>query len=241
MTFKMKTYPIAEMFYSIQGEGVWAGTPMYFVRLAGCTVGKYAHQQPAKVSVVADDLLKVIDKSHSICTTSTGSQFVCDTDYHSTQKLTAAEIIASFPPGCLRVCISGGEPFMHDLEELLEEIGAFGPLIHLETSGTIQPSDAVLEGIAHLCVSPKQGALPDMLAAADEIKLLVGQDTTLSQLEDFLTDEASCDQDCNHVYLQPINSINDVDQGMVQKCWEMLQAHPEWKLSSQLHKFVRMR
>lgn len=32
-------YPIAETFYSLQGEGYWAGTPAFFVRLAGCSVG----------------------------------------------------------------------------------------------------------------------------------------------------------------------------------------------------------
>ena len=32
------TYPIAEIFYSIQGEGRWTGRPMVFLRLAGCSV-----------------------------------------------------------------------------------------------------------------------------------------------------------------------------------------------------------
>lgn len=31
-------YKIAETFYSLQGEGDWAGTPMYFIRLAGCNI-----------------------------------------------------------------------------------------------------------------------------------------------------------------------------------------------------------
>ena len=235
------TYPIAEMFYSIQGEGFWAGTPMYFIRLAGCTVGRYAAGYRAKQIFPISDELKVLNKQHSICTSATGSQFICDTDYHSSQRLTPEEIVATLPEGCQRVCISGGEPFMHDLKMLLERIADFGPSIHVETSGTIQPSDEVLALIAHLCVSPKEGALPDMLARADEIKLLVGQDTAIIELEDFLTDWASCDEDCNHIYLQPINAIYEVDQTMVQKCWSFLQLHPEWKLSAQLHKFVKMR
>jgi 7-carboxy-7-deazaguanine synthase len=34
-----RLYPIAETFYSVQGEGYWTGTPAFFIRLAGCSVG----------------------------------------------------------------------------------------------------------------------------------------------------------------------------------------------------------
>jgi len=34
----MKPYPISEIFYSIQGEGYWAGMPVIFIRLSGCNL-----------------------------------------------------------------------------------------------------------------------------------------------------------------------------------------------------------
>ena len=35
----MMKYPVMEHFYTIQGEGVHAGKPAYFVRFACCDVG----------------------------------------------------------------------------------------------------------------------------------------------------------------------------------------------------------
>lgn len=34
----MKQLSVNEIFYSIQGEGYWTGTPMIFIRLAGCNL-----------------------------------------------------------------------------------------------------------------------------------------------------------------------------------------------------------
>ena len=35
---QVQNYPIAETFHSLQGEGAWAGTNAFFIRLAGCDV-----------------------------------------------------------------------------------------------------------------------------------------------------------------------------------------------------------
>src|ERR1700677_865992 len=35
---RLQTLQLAEIFYSVQGEGTWTGTPAVFVRLAGCNL-----------------------------------------------------------------------------------------------------------------------------------------------------------------------------------------------------------
>ena len=39
MEINSKNLPVMETFYSIQGEGFYAGRPAYFIRLGGCDVG----------------------------------------------------------------------------------------------------------------------------------------------------------------------------------------------------------
>lgn len=92
----MARYPIAEIFYSIQGEGRWLGKPMIFIRLAGCSV-KSCH----------------IRKE-------------CDTDWShgkSNELKEIVDIVRNLPGKT--VSITGGEPTDHDLNPLLEALDSY--------------------------------------------------------------------------------------------------------------------
>jgi len=102
---------VAEVFYSIQGEGATAGMPAVFVRLQGCSVGcawcdtKYSWDPEAGRAV---DLDALVDEA------------------------------AAFP--CRRAVVTGGEPLESSLfVPLLRSLGERGFTIEVETSGILPP------------------------------------------------------------------------------------------------------
>lgn len=100
------TLPVTEAFYTVQGEGAYAGRAAYFLRLAGCDVG-----------CVWCDVKEswTVDKEQ----------------FNSVEKLVAEA--ASYPSRM--IVITGGEPLMHDLTDLTARLKTAGFRVHLETSG----------------------------------------------------------------------------------------------------------
>ena len=144
------TYPVVEVFKSVQGEGHFVGYPMVFVRLAGCSV------------------------------TSCRIRRDCDeAPWRATKHRSASELIddvqALQSSGI--VCITGGEPTDHDLIPLVSSLNSAGYRVHLETSGkeavtglpiewlTASPkTDQYRQRHGHtlkVVVSPEWGDVPD--------------------------------------------------------------------------------
>jgi organic radical activating enzyme len=101
-----KTYPVVETFHSLQGEGAWAGSSAFFIRLGGCDVHcPWCDQKETWPETV-----------HPRMTVETLVN----------QALSAKPAF---------VVITGGEPLMHDLTELCASLKNQGLKLHLETSG----------------------------------------------------------------------------------------------------------
>ncbi len=120
------SYPVADVFFSLQGEGHFVGYPMVFVRLAGCSV------QDCHIRAECDEA-----------------------PWKMRDRLTAADIVrrvaAFLWPGGI-VCITGGEPTDHDLIPLVVALREAGWRIHIETSGVRPVTGVPFEWIT---VSPK--------------------------------------------------------------------------------------
>ncbi|MEB3190018.1 MAG: 7-carboxy-7-deazaguanine synthase QueE [Snowella sp.] len=103
---QVQTYPIAETFHSLQGEGAWAGTSAFFIRLAGCDVHCPWCDQKETWNARRYPLQSVTE---------------------------LGELAQSCQPAI--VVITGGEPLMYDLTALTKELKKRGLRRHLETSG----------------------------------------------------------------------------------------------------------
>ncbi len=98
--------PLLEEFYSIQGEGFFAGSPAYFIRLGGCDIGC------------------------SWCDT----KFAWNPDIH--QLTPVSDIVNNALKCKLNtLVVTGGEPLLYNLNPLCSKLKEYGFDIHLETSG----------------------------------------------------------------------------------------------------------
>ncbi|MEM7041134.1 MAG: 7-carboxy-7-deazaguanine synthase QueE [Bacteroidota bacterium] len=102
----MTSVPIMEHFYTLQGEGFWAGTPAYFIRFAGCDVGCVWCDVKESWEVAEDQYMEI--------------------------AALVAEVKAS---GARHVVITGGEPTTYDLGPITQALKDAGLKTHIETAG----------------------------------------------------------------------------------------------------------
>jgi len=114
-----KSIPISEEFFSIQGEGAFAGTPSYFVRVSGCNL-------------------------RCQWINSKGEESKCDTPYTSWtpegEKVRLGDVAQRFlESGAHHLVVTGGEPTMY--EEITDFVNLINflqtTIITVETNGTI--------------------------------------------------------------------------------------------------------
>ncbi len=141
----------AEIFYTLQGEGVSMGAPAVFVRLSLCNLH-----------------CVWCDTDHTWNFEGTPWQHEKDT-IPSYAKHRKEDVIIEMSPnevaekvksyGCRRVVLTGGEPLLQEpqLVELMAALRGDGEewFFEIETNGTILPGAELIEAIGQLNVSPK--------------------------------------------------------------------------------------
>ena len=217
-------YPLAEKFKAPQGEGVYTGTPMAFVRLVGCSVGqKVCHHCDTDFTRMNPDLGGGLMDAESIL------NWAADGGYE-------------------HICLTGGEPLDRDLTEIILAAQKREIQVHVETSGTVIPlwlykwhEDMAMPWNLWITVSPKPGFTSEMIVIADEIKVIIGglgDGPGWPTIDDAVEWQRTLQKD---VFIQPRNEIYDVNMVNLQEVLRLLHEHPRLRLSVQLHKFIRTR
>jgi 7-carboxy-7-deazaguanine synthase len=136
-----KTFPVIEIFGpTIQGEGAEAGLPTHFVRVGGC-----------------DYRCSWCDTMYAVDPESVRRESI---------RMSGAEIIEALKAldgAPLWVSISGGNPALHKLDPVVEQLHDAGFLVAVETQGSLWRD--WLGSVDRLTVSPKA---PSSGMASDE-------------------------------------------------------------------------
>ena len=160
----------------------------------------------------------------------------CDTDFRIREQSSLEMVIQtvrSQTTHCRWVCLTGGEPTIHDLKPLCDVLHDHGYSIQMETNGTRpQPSWEV----DHVTVSPKESQGGKLhawyLTHATEFKHVIDDQNDIDLVL------ATSALHTNPVYLQP-NSLNPSAEEI---CVKSVLRYPQrFRLSLQTHKLLSIR
>lgn len=143
-------YKINEIFYSIQGEGYWAGRAAIFIRFSGCNLAcDYCDTEDDEYEELhLNEIYSKLQIQRDLC-------YLNDSE--------------------LMVVLTGGEPTLQDIEPLVEVLDECGFFIAVETNGSFPGALAKLNKIDWITLSPKYQVTYDAKEfdwTPNEIKLI---------------------------------------------------------------------
>lgn len=194
--------PVMEHFYTLQGEGYHQGRAAYFIRLGGCDVGCVWCDVKDSWDAEKHPLFNIEDIILNI-------------------EQTPAKLVV----------ITGGEPLMHNLDDLTAALQSKGFKTNIETSGA-HPLSGTWDWI---CLSPKKFKAPlaGILTLANELKVVVFNRSDFDWAEKYA---ALVAEHCK-LYLQPEwDKAAEVTPMII----EYIKQNPTWELSLQIHKYINV-
>ncbi len=191
-----------ESFYSLQGEGLNSGRAAYFIRLAGCKIG---------------------------CP-------FCDVkeawNMNAWPQRSVSDLVKEVKQiGAKMVVITGGEPLLHNLDELCMTLRHMGCELSLETSG----SEKRTGQWDWICISPKKQALPlnENYLRANELKVIIENENDLEWAESLAP---KVNKNCALLLQAEWSKRAEVTPMII----EYIKQHPQWRLSIQMHKYTNI-
>ena len=218
-------YKVNEIFETIQGEGIFTGTPAIFIRLQVCHVG--CAWCDTKYTWNANPIFRV--SSHEIMTKKTNSSLWMEVSTQNIMTLLHQESYTA-----KHIVITGGEPCIYNLIPITKALETAGFNCQIETSGT---SEIHATESTWITVSPKikmKAKFPILSTAlqrANEIKHPVGTSKDIEQLDDLLKNIYL--KENVTISLQPISQKPQATALCIKTCIER-----NWRLSIQTHKYL---
>jgi len=193
---------VMEHFYTLKGEGYHQGKAAYFIRLGGCDVGCVWCDVKDSWDAEKHPKYEIQNLIEEV-------------------KKTPAQIVV----------ITGGEPLMHNLDELTAALKEAGLQTNIETSGA-HPLSGTWDWI---CLSPKKfkAPLPEVVPHANELKVVIFNKSDFDWAEKYASQVSpSC-----KLYLSPEwDKREQVTPLMI----NYIKANPKWELSLQIHKYINL-
>jgi organic radical activating enzyme len=205
--------PVMESFYTLQGEGYHQGKAAYFIRLAGCDVG-----------CVWCDVKDSWDAEKH-------PNFTIEQIVQKGLQETIFQIPNSKFLNPILAVVTGGEPLMHNLNQLTNALHAAGFQTNIETSG----SSPLTGDWDWICLSPKKFKAPlqEIIPLAHELKIVVFNHSDFDWAEKYA---ALVSPTCK-LYLQPEwDKASEITPSII----NYIKANPKWELSLQIHKYIHV-
>ena len=197
-----KSLRVMESFYTLQGEGFHSGRAAYFVRLSGCDVG-CVWCDVKESWEIRPEQVKSVDE--------------------------ITNLIVTYPSEF--VVLTGGEPAMYNLTELVNKLKEYKMYVAIETSGVYPLSGDV----DWYTFSPKKFKKPCQEAydKANELKVVIYNKSDLTWA---LEHQAKVNSKCL-LYLQPEwSKLEEITPLIV----DFIKENPSWRLSLQSHKYINI-
>jgi organic radical activating enzyme len=197
-----KNLPIMESFYTLQGEGFHSGRAAYFIRLSGCDVGCVWCDVKESWETQPEQV-KSIDE--------------------------IVNWVVTYPSKF--VVLTGGEPAMYNLNELVEKLKENKMYVAIETSG-VYPLNGSVDWYTF---SPKKFKKPcdEAYEKANELKVII---YNKSDFKWALEHQVKVNSNCL-LYLQP--EWSKLDE-MTPLIVDFIKENPDWKMSLQSHKYINI-
>ena len=225
------SYLVNEVFHSIQGEASWTGTASVFVRLQGCDVG-----------CPWCDTRQTWEVEDSNCIPA-GMLFSKEEEAPTWGCISSDDLILwckEKAPRTRHIVLTGGEPLMQDVTELIMRLYAGGFTVQVETSGT-EPVASLRDNVwvtlsPKIAMPGKKEVLQEAFIRADEVKFPISGNESEEARVLRIMDIMALVQSKAPLYLQPLSKGKVATQNCIN-----LALKYGLRVSIQTHKYVGVR